>query len=104
MTTDYSEASPEELLNIGLAQLAEAQDAYNAMLVGNAWSPATLEGPPRDTLRGEGAKAHSTWLLESAHGHFRAALALDMVTTASDLDDLYDDTDEPDEASDGPPQ
>lgn len=90
MTTDYTELNPAALVTIGVAQLGEAQGAYDAMLRGNAWSPAVTGettvslGP----LRGDAAKAHATWLLESAHAHFRAALALDMVT-GGDIE--YDD-------------
>lgn len=94
---NYSEATPEELLVIGLAQLSEAQDAYNAMLVGNEWSPATTEGTPRDTLRADAAKAHSEWLLASADLHLRAAMATaDLAYVRDGVDDEEDDDeDEP---------
>lgn len=94
--TDYSEATSEELLAVGLAQLAEAQDSYNAMLVGNAWSPATVEGTPRDTMRGDAAKAHSEWLLRSADLHLRAALAVADMGYLGDADDDGDEDEDDD--------
>jgi hypothetical protein len=79
--TDYTTATAEDLVAIGIAQLAMAQEARDAALFGNTIR-ITNETGEKVSLPGDAANAHAQWLLSSAGAHFQAALAADMVAQA----------------------
>lgn len=91
--TEYQEFPPETLVTVGLAQLAEAQDAHRVATLGGDMRINDPDAPR--TISGGAARVHADFLVASALAHFAAALAMpvDYNDELDEEDDGGDDTD-----------